>query len=528
VESPASGTLGRILVPEGVEIPVLTVVGVILHEGESLAALPAAEGASSATAPPPAGSAAAPPRGEGAYDVAVVGAGVGGYVAAIRAAQLGAKVLVVEKERLGGTCLNRGCIPTKCFLSDVKPLLKVRSSSVYEGGDALRVDLRRMVARKDDVVRAMTRGVAKLLQTNGVRLVRGEASVVEAGAIRVAGGDEPGSYRAGSIILATGSRPAAIPGVAVDGRRVLSSDQILEIQQIPRDLIVIGGGVVGLEFACIFNALGSKVTVLEMLPTIAAGEDDEVIRALTLLLARRGIEIVTAVEVVGAEAVGKRVGVTFRDASGKADRASGDRLLVAAGRVPVTEGLGLERIGVALERGFVRVNARMETCVEGIYAVGDVVGGMMLAHAASAEGIVAVENARGRCREMDYHRIPSCIYTFPEVASVGLRERDARAGGLDVRVGRFPYGSSGKAMAMGEPDGFVKIIAEASLGRILGLHILGEHATDLMGEGLLAMGLEATVEDLGGVVKGHPTLSEAVMEAALDWSKEAIHIPPRR
>ena len=459
-----------------------------------------------------------------AYDVVVIGTGPGGYVASIRAAQMGARVLAIEKDKVGGTCTNWGCIPTKAFLSDVKPFHKVKKSPLYGGCDKLSLDVKKMVARKNQVVQTMSKGVARLLESNRVQWVQGEGRLIDTNTVRVAQGGKEETYQAGSIIIATGSRTATIPTVTLDGRNILSSNDILDIQSIPREIVIIGGGVIGVEFATIFNALGTRVTILEMLPTIIPTEDDEVIRGLTTLLERQGIFILTNTRVTAASSRKDGVAVKCQDGSGKEDQITAQKVLMAVGRAPQTEDLGIEKIGLQMDGPFVRVNTRMETNVEGIYAIGDAVGKVMLAHAASAEGTVAAENIMGRSREVDYSRIPSCIYTFPEVASVGLREQEARQKGLNVRVGKFPYQYSGKAAAMAEPDGFVKIIAETELGEILGVHILGERATDLIGECLTAIHLEAAIEDLGAVVKGHPTLSEAITEAALDWNNESTYL----
>ena len=462
------------------------------------------------------------------FDLAVIGTGPGGYVAAIRAAQMGASVLAIERGKVGGTCTNWGCIPTKAFLSDVKPFYKITRSPLYNGRDKLSVDLGEMVARKNEVVRRVSKGVARLLKGNRVQLVQGQGRLIDTNTVGVALGRKKETYQARSIIIATGSRTAAIPTVTLDGRNVLSSNEILDIQSIPREMVIIGGGVIGVEFATIFNALGTRVTILEMLPTIIPTEDDEVIRGLTTLLERQGITILTKTRVTAASLRKDGVAVKCQYGSGKEDQITAQKVLMAVGRAPQTEDLGIEKIGLQMDGPFVRVNTRMETNVEGIYAIGDAVGKVMLAHAASAEGTVAAENIMGRSRKVDYSKIPSCIYTFPEVASVGLRESEARQKGLNVRVGKFPYEYSGKAAAMAEPEGFVKIIAETELGEILGVHILGEHATDLIGECLTAIHLEAAIEDLGAVVKGHPTLSEAITEAALDWSNESTYLLAKR
>jgi dihydrolipoamide dehydrogenase len=458
------------------------------------------------------------------FDVAVLGAGPGGYVAAIRAAQMGASVLVVEKGELGGTCLNRGCIPTKSFLSDVQTLRKVRGGDLFVNGKSVSIDVGKMVARKDQVVETMKRGIAILFESRKITLAKGQARFVDAKTIEVSAEGKVKTYGAAHTIIATGSRVASLPTVKVDGEAILSSDEVVNLKAIPRDVIIIGGGVIGVEFACIFNGLGSRVTVLEMLPQIVSTEDEEVIRGLATLLKRQGITIMTGTRVLTAAPRDGKVDVAI-ERDGKQETLTAEKILQAVGRAPYTDGLNLEGIGAQMDRRFIKVNARMETSVAGVYAVGDVIGGKMLAHAASAEGIAAAENILGKGRPVDPLKVPGCIYTFPEVASVGLKETEARQKGYDVKIGKFPLLSNGKARAMGEPEGFVKIVAEKKLGQILGVHILGEHATDLIGEPLLAMNVEASIEDLMEVVKGHPTLSEAVTEAALDWEKRAIHLP---
>lgn len=282
--------------------------------------------------------------------------------------------------------------------------------------------------------------------------------------------------------------------------------------------------MIGVEFASIFNYLGTKVKILEMLPYIISTEDDEVIRALRFLLEKQGIEILTEAKVLNASHSKKKIELTI-DRKGRQEKVSGEKVLMAVGRIQHTKDLNLDKIGIQMERGFIKVNSRMETNIDGIYAIGDVIGKMMLAHAASEEGIVAIENLMGKVCEINYERVPNCIYTFPEVASVGLNEAEAKRRGYGIQVGKFPYLKNGKALAIGESEGFVKIIAEKELGQILGVHILGENATDLIGECLLAINLEASVEDLGEVIKGHPTISETVKEAALDWQGLAIHMP---
>lgn len=531
VESPATGILKKILIPENIEVPVLTVVAVITEKGEEL---PERYRVTKPEIPPPSTpsmlsqsqlqkvSAPCIRASKEGYDIAILGAGVGGYVAAIRAAQMGSRVLLIEKDEVGGTCLNRGCIPTKSFLSDVKIYSRVRGSKVFINGSKVSIDLKKMISRKNKVVKTMKRGVSTLLESRRITLVRGFAKFSDSKTVEVSSNGKVESYKAKNVIVATGSQVASLPTVKIDGKKILSSDHIMDLKGIPEEAIVIGGGVVGVEFATILNCLGARVTILEMLPQIISTEDEEVIRGLKLLLEKQGIIVLTRSKVLSAFPGREKVEVTI-DQGGKKERLSGEKVIMAVGRTPFTEGLNLERIGIQMEGKFIKVNSRMETSVDGVYAVGDVIGKMMLAHAASAEGIVAVENIMGKVREIDYQKIPSCIYTFPEVASVGLKESEAKQKGYDIQVGKFPYLNNGKALAMEESEGFVKIVAEKELGQILGVHILGEHATDLIGECLLAMHVEAAIEDLGEVVKGHPTLSEVVMEAALDSQGLAIH-----
>ncbi len=531
VESPATGILGRILVPVGVEVPVLTVVAVIVQKGEVVPEeyQPDATGASRGpgvtdrsppTPPPPAAAEVYD------YDLAVIGGGPGGYVASIRAAQLGARVMLAEQSRVGGTCLNRGCIPTKAFLADVKHLHHIRGSAVYTGKERLGISMSRMVSRKDQVVATMIRGVEVLLKANRVKLFRARASLRDPHTLKLVSPQGETTVSASNVIVATGSRAAVLPGLEFDGKHILSSDHILKLRRVPKRLIIIGGGAVGLEFGCIFNALGSHVTVIEMLPGIAAGQDQDVVKGLSQALTEQGLEILTETRVLGASLGKGGVTLDLEETGGGRRSLSAQKVLVAAGRTPVCQDLGLEELGVEMDGPFIAVDSQLQTSVPGLYAIGDVIGKSMLAHTASQEGIVAAENIVASAgRSMDYTRIPSCIYTFPEVASVGLGEAEARRQGLAVKVGRFPYRFNGKALAMGHPEGFVKVVADEMTGEILGVHILGEHATELIGEALLAMQAEAVVEDMGEVVKGHPTLSEIVKEAALDYSGSAVHRP---
>jgi len=460
------------------------------------------------------------------FDMTVIGGGPGGYVAAIRAAQLGANVLLVEKDQLGGTCTNRGCIPAKTLLADARMYDRIKLSSVIKA-DGLRVDMEQLQDRKNKVVKKMISGVEFLLKDNGITFTRGKASFLDRKTIEVEGEKGREQFGIQKVIIATGSVSAQIPNVPIDGKVILTSTEMLNVLSIPKVLIIIGGGYIGMEFACLFSGLGSKVTVIEMLPQIISTEDEEVIRGLTTLLKKRGIQIHTETKVKEAKVKDNRAEVKVVNKEGKEEVFQAEKALMAVGRSPYTEGLRLEKASVALGGKFIKVNERMETTSPGVYAIGDVTGRQMLAHKASAEGVVAAENALGRPNKVDYSKIPNCIFTLPEVAAIGLTERQAKEKGLRVRIGRYPFQSNGKALANGDSEGFVKVIADQELGQVVGVHILGDHATDLIGGLSVAMTLETTVEELGKTVQAHPTLMEAVAEASLDVIKEAIHLPKK-
>ena len=405
VESPGTGILKKILVFENVEVPILTLVGVITDKDEELpakylAASPAGTAPGKASEKRVEAEKAAQPVPKptrDGFDIAILGAGPGGYVAAIRAAQLGARVLVVEKAELGGTCLNRGCIPTKSFLSDVQVLKKIRTSDLFVNGSSVSIDIGKMVARKDRVVETMRRGISLLFDSQRITLARGTARFLDPKTIEVNSDGKTTTHHPDHIIIATGSKVASLPGVTVDGERILTSDDLVRLKDVPKEILIIGGGVIGVEFACVFNGLGSKVTVIEMLPKIVATEDEEVIRGLRILLEKQGIRILTETRVLRADRMGDHVEVSI-SREGKEETLKAGKVLQAVGRIPCTEGLDLEKIGIQMERRSIKVNSRMETNVEGIYAIGDVIGGMMLAHAASAEGVAAVENIMGKTK----------------------------------------------------------------------------------------------------------------------------------
>ncbi len=335
-------------------------------------------------------------------------------------------------------------------------------------------------------------------------------------------------FSSAKTIIATGSVSAQLPSVAVDGKVILTSTEMLNLSTVPKDLVVIGGGYIGMEFACLFNGLGSNVTVIEMLPEILTTEDEEIARGLITILKKRGIQIFTETKVKEAKVKAGHAEVTVTNKEGKEEVFKAEKALMAVGRSPYTDGLQLEKAGVALNGKFIKVNERMETTSPGIYAIGDVTGRQMLAHKASAEGVAAAENAAGKQATVDYSKIPNCIFTFPEIASIGLTEKQAREKGLEVMIGRFPFASNGRALATGGSEGLVKVIAEKELGQVVGVHILGDHATDLIGGPALALALEATTEELGKTVQAHPTLMEALSEASLDAMREAIHLPKKR
>ncbi len=460
------------------------------------------------------------------FDAVVVGSGPGGYVAAIRAAQLGRRVAVVEADRPGGICLNWGCIPTKALLRNAEVLqLFQRAGEFGVSLEGLRADYAAAHARSRQVAERMSRGVEYLFRKRQITLIPGRGALLGPGAVRVAAAD--GSTRtveATAVVLATGARPKSLPGVAIDGVRVISSDEALRLDRLPPSIVVIGAGAVGVEFADVFASYGTQVTVVEALPRLLPLEDEEISRHLARSFAKRKIDVRAGARVqsvrVGADGV--RVEIEHE---GQAARLEAAMVLMAVGRGADTAGLGLEALGVTVARGFVQVSPRMETSVPGVYAIGDVAGPPLLAHKASAEGVVAAEALAGAApHPLDYRTVPSCTYCHPQVASLGLTEAQAAAAGRQVRVGRYMFVANGKAQALGEPEGLVKIVAAGDTGEILGVHIIGAEATELIAELALGKTLEATVEEVGHTIHAHPTMAEAVMEAALDAMGQAIHL----
>lgn len=456
------------------------------------------------------------------FDLIVLGGGPGGYVAAIRAAQLGMSVACVEKESaLGGTCLRVGCIPSKALLDSSELFDQIRHKAKSHGisvGDAS-VDVGTMLKRKDGVVTGLTRGVAGLFKKNKIEWMEGFGRLVGTDAIEVEGKDGKRKLEAKNILLASGSVPIELPFLKFDHERVIDSTGALSIPEVPKHLVVVGGGVIGLELGSVWLRLGAKVTVLEAMPTILPGMDAEVVKAADKIFRKQGFDIRTGTKVTGAERKGKSIKVTVEDG----DPLDADYVLVAVGRRAYTEGMGMEEAGIKLERGVIQVDERFHTGVGNIYAVGDAIGGRMLAHKAEEEGIAAVEAMAGQHAHVNYAAVANVVYTWPEVASVGMSEEEAKERG-EVRVGKFPFMANGRAKAMGEADGFVKVIADAKTDRLLGLHILGPRASDLIAEAALAMEFEATAEDIARTVHAHPTLPEAVKEAALGVDGRMIHL----
>ena len=451
------------------------------------------------------------------YDLVVIGGGPGGYVAALRGAQLGAHVALVEEKRVGGVCLNEGCIPTKALARSVELLLDIERAQefgILVSEPAL--DFAKMMARKEMVVERLVSGVEALLQARQVELFQGRGRLLASNKVSV-GGEELSTR---SIIIATGAEPGKPPVPGLDLEGVLTSSEILELGEAPPDLVIVGGGVIGMEFASIFNALGTKVTVIEMLPSLLPSVDEELSRRYLNLVRREGIEVHLNSPLRGVQQ--KRTGLLVEyGVDEKVKSVEADYVLIATGRLPYTEGLGLAELGVPSGKGrAIVVDDYLQTTVPGIYAVGDVTGGWMLAHVASRQGEIAAENALGNKRGIDYRAVPHCVFTLPEMAGVGLTEQEVK--GIPYKKSIFRFGASGRALTMGETMGLVKMLCDEE-GEVLGLHIMGPHATDLIAEGALAIQVGATASDLVATIHAHPTLPEAVREAALGQFEGPIH-----
>jgi dihydrolipoamide dehydrogenase len=469
-----------------------------------------------------------------AFDLIVIGAGTGGYVAAIRAAQLGIKTAVVERQKaLGGTCLLWGCIPTKALLEHAHALKIVQHAADWGiglGGATPTLDVTAVHARKDKIVSGLTRGVESLFKKHGIAWIKGSARLAGNGTVVVSGGENQ-ELTGKHIIVATGSSPRSVPGITVDHSRIITSDEAIHLKEVPGSIVIMGSGAVGVEFASIFNRFGSKVTVIELLPRLVPVEDEAVSAELARTFKKQGITTLVGTKVTRAEVKGSSVTLDAQGADGKSQEITADYLLVATGRGPVTDGLGADSVGLELVRGYVKVDQYYRTNVEGMSAIGDVITfgedsrHPQLAHVSSAEGILVAERIAGQdVRPINYDHVPGCTYCDPEIGSVGLTEKAARDSGVDVQVGSFPFRVLGRARMADELDGFVKIVADKKYDEILGVHIIGPRATELIAEAVLALRTECTVEELIRTIHAHPTMSEAVGEAAHATHGAAIHM----
>lgn len=462
-------------------------------------------------------------------NIIVIGGGPGGYVAAIRAAQLGAKVCLIEKDKLGGTCLNRGCIPTKTLYRNAEILNTLKN--INEFGitvDNYSISVEEIHNRKQKVVDQLVGGIEQLLKANNVEVLRGEASFEDKNAISVKLNDGTKVTRtAENVIIATGSKPAVIPIPGADLPGVYTSEEMLNFPEIPKELAVIGGGVIGMEMSCIFNAMGSKVTVLEFLPNILAQVDTDLTKRLVPSLKKKGISINTSTKVTKIEKDNEGFIVYAEGKKGEI-KVEADAVLISTGRTPVTEGLNLEKIGVAFDRKGIKVDENLETSIKGIYAIGDVNGKIMLAHAASHQGLAAVNKIMEKDNHGEMDIVPNCIFIFPEISCAGLSEDEAKAKGIEYKTSKFLFGANGKALALGEPEGMVKVISSKSDNTLLGVQIMGPHASDLIHEGVLALSKHMKADEVGSIIHAHPTLSEAFAEAILGLNGEAIHMVPSK
>jgi dihydrolipoamide dehydrogenase len=471
------------------------------------------------------------------YDVIVIGAGTGGYVAAIRAAQLGLKVACVEKQKsLGGTCLIWGCIPTKALLEHAHALKVVQGAkewgvTIGDGGSLpVSIDMKQVHARKDKIVTGLTKGVEFLFKKNKIDWIKGTARLTGNGGVEIVEGELQTLKATKEIIVATGSSPRSVPGISLDYQRIITSDQAIHMKAVPKSIAIMGSGAVGVEFASIFRSFGADVTIVELLPRLVPVEDEAISAELQKSFRKKGITVYTGTRVTAAKATATGVEIQAALPDGTTKEITAEFLLVATGRGPVTTGLDLEKLGVEMDRGYIKVDGLFRTNVPGISAIGDVITlgtgpHPQLAHVSSAEGIIVAERIAGReVQPINYGHVPGCTYCDPEIGSVGLTEKAAVEKGYDVRVGTFPFGVLGRAKMAGETEGFVKIVAEKKYDEILGVHMIGPRSTELVAEATLALRLESTVEELIRTIHAHPTMAEAVGEAAHAAHGAAIHI----
>jgi len=458
-------------------------------------------------------------------DIAIIGGGPGGYVAAIKAAHLGLKVVLVEKDKLGGVCLNWGCIPTKALVSTAELLNNLQKAKEF--GIQIKdysLDFSAIIKRKEMVTRRLSFGVQQLVKANRVRVVKGNGKIINSETVEIL--DTEGKkelVKAKNIIIATGSKVMRPPIPGIDNEGVITSDGALSLKELPSKMIIIGGGVVGIEFAGIFNAFGVDVTVVEMLPRILLPIDEEIVQRLVNVLKKSGIKILTNCKVKEIKKNNSHLEILISTAEGE-KRLETEKVLLAAGRIPEMGNINIQELGIELEGKAIKVDQKMRTNIPGIYAVGDVVGKVMLAHVASREGMIAVKNIAGKESLMDYRVIPNCVFSMPEVASVGMTEKEAEKKYHNIKVSKFPYMANGKALAMGEIDGMVKMIADGETNKILGLHIFGAHASDLIAEGTLGLSLGVTAEKIAVTIHAHPTIAETIYEAAEGIIGKPIHI----
>lgn len=457
-------------------------------------------------------------------DVTIIGGGPAGYVAAIKAAHLGLKTILVEKDRLGGVCLNRGCIPTKTLVSTAELFNHIKRASEYgiEVNNPV-LNFAKTMDRKDKVVQRLTKGVETLMQANQIEVIKGEGTITHPGEVRVNGDHVDEKVKTKNILISTGSSVSRIPIPGLDLDGIMTSDEALALKNLPEKIIIIGGGIVGIEWAGIFNAFGVKVVVVEILPRILLSMDEEIVRRCLLNLKRKGIKVYTNSKIEKIEKKDNQLEVFVSTSDGQV-RMTTDKVLLSSGRKPDFGNICVDKLGIEIEKQAIRVNRKMKTNISGIYAAGDVVGNLMLAHVASAEGKTAIENITGKEVEIDYRNVPKCVFSMPEIAGVGLNEDKAKDKFSHIKISRFPYMASGKALGMGETEGMVKIIAKKKDNRILGVHIFGVHASDLIAEATLGLNLNVTAEEIMNAIHAHPTLSEMMAEAAEGIVNKSTHM----